>query len=223
MNTNNIIFKYPSRSRPERFFDGMDSICNNVLHTDNFQISCTLDYDDASMNNEDVINRISRYPNTSIAWGKSDSKIHAVNRDLPEYGDIIVVYSDDMRTNFFGFDQIIRDAFALHFPDLDGLIHLPDQDTKDILATMYIAGRPFYNRLGHIYPPRYKSLWADNHIMEVAKILRKYGFIPCPGVVTHLLPAMGHLPRDEMFDRQQLDWDHDETIFKECKANNFYL
>jgi hypothetical protein len=218
-----LLIKYPSRSRPERFFDGLDSIYRNISDMDNFRVACTLDVDDESMHNAEVIDKIGKYRNVSIQWGTSESKVHAINRDLPDYGDIIVVYSDDMRTDFYGFDEIIRNAFKEHFPDLDGMIHLPDQDTKAILATMYIAGRPFYKRFGHIYPPQYKSLWCDNHMMAVAKILNRYAFIDCPGVVTHLLPAMGWIPKDEMFIRQQLDWDRDEAIFRENEANNFYL
>lgn len=214
-----ILIKYPSRGRPERFFQGLDSIMDNVADTENFHVSATLDIDDETMNNKDVVERINKYQNVSIQWGLSDSKIHAVNRDLPEWGDIIVVQSDDMRFTFWGFDEIIRNEFQ--DGDLDRLLHLPDFDAKHALATMYIAGREYYNRFGYIYHPSYKSVWADNEAQDVAKQLDKYVYVDCPGVIEHLNPAYGHLPRDTMFDIQQGFWNEDEANYYKRKLLNF--
>jgi hypothetical protein len=126
-----------------------------------------------------------------------------------------------MKFTFYGFDQIIRMQFEDN--DFDKLIHLPDSDAKEALATMYIAGKTFYNRFGYIYHPSYKSVWCDNEIMEVAKILGKYKFIDCPGVIFHANPAYGHSERDEMFDRQQAMWEEDFKNYNYRKAKNFGL
>jgi len=217
-----ILFKYPSRGRPERFFESLDSIYNNLSDFHNFRVSCTIDDDDSSMNTPDIVSRIFAYKNISIQWGRSASKIHAVNRDMPEYGDIIVVMSDDMKFTCFGFDEVIRSAFRDHFPTLDGLLHFPDGDVKEELATMYIAGRAFYNRFGYVYHPSYKSLWCDNEVLHVAKLMNKHAYIPMP-ILLHLNPAYGHLQRDAMFDEQQNHWNHDEANFNERKAKNFDL
>ncbi len=189
---------------------------------DAFHISATLDIDDAEMNQKDVIDRINSYRNISIQWGLSESKIHAINRDMAEYGDIIIAMQDDLLFTCYGFDEFIRQSFAQYFPDLDGLLHFPDGCVKEELATIYIAGRPFYNRIGNIYPPMYKSLWCDNHVMEVAKLLNKHQYVNMP-ILTHLCAAYGHLERDKMFNRQQNDWEQDQSIFESQKSNNFYL
>lgn len=217
-----ILFKYASRGRVDRFFSSLDTIYSNIANVDAFHVSVTLDTDDTEMNQEVVLERIKRYNNLSIAWGLSESKIHAINRDMPEYGDIIIAMQDDLMFTCYGFDEYIRQAFAQYFPDLDGLLHFPDGDVKEELATIYIAGRPFYNRIGNIYPPQYKSLWCDNHVMEVAKTLDKHQYINMP-ILTHLCAAYGHLERDEMFDGQQKDWEHDQAIFEFQKSNNFFL
>jgi hypothetical protein len=220
-----ILFKYPSRGRPERFFKSLDSIVDNISDVDYYHVACTLDEDDATMNNSEVIERINSYKTTSIQWGKSISKIDAINRSMPDYPfDILICMSDDMVFNIFGFDTMIRVDMATHFPALDGLIHYPDQDAKEFLATMYIAGKRFYERFGYIYHPSYKSLWCDNEIMLVAQMLKKYKYMGYQ-INLHLNPAYesNRMERDEMFNRQQGDWPHDESNFNTRKARNFDL
>jgi hypothetical protein len=212
----NILIKYPSRGRPERFFEGLNSIVDNIADANNYHVSLTLDLDDPTMNNKEVVERINSYQNVSIQWGLSDSKIHAVNRDLPEWGDIILVESDDFRFTFWGFDQIIRQQFE--DGDFDKLIHIPDTQAKHHLATMYIAGRTFYNRFGFIYDPRFKSLWCDNLIMDISKHLGKYHYVDIPGVILHLNPAYGG-HRDELFDLQQSFWNEDEATYNKIKSS----
>lgn len=214
-----ILFKYPSRGRRKLFLEGMDSITNNLFDTKNFQILVSADHGDPEMEEEIY------YENTLVIYSESESKVDAINRDI-EYAepdwDIIFVMSDDMRITFYGFDEIIREQFA--DGDLDKLIHIPDQDAKDALATVYIAGRKYYDRFGFVYNPVYKSLFCDNEVQDIAKKLNKYFFVNCPGVITHLNPAYGHLPKDEMFIRQQqIGWTEDAKTYEERSLKNFYL
>jgi len=219
-----ILFKYPSRGRPERFFTSLDSIINNISDKYYFHVSCTLDEDDLSMNNPEIIERIMGYKNVSIEWGKSTSKINAVNRSMPDIDwDIVVNMSDDMIFTMFGFDTHIKVDMLTHFPNLDGLLHYPDQDAKDWLATMYIAGKRWWEfRNKYIYHPSYLSLWCDNEEMDVAKIMDKYKYC-CYQINIHLNPAYNHLPKDDMFNEQQGHWNQDEANYYARKAKNFDL
>lgn len=219
-----ILFKYPSRGRPDRFFAGMDSIYNNLNDKNNFFVLITADNDDATMNNPDVWSRILKYPNSHAIYGQSQSKIHAINRDLDIKGewndyDILICMSDDMRFNIYGFDDMIRTDMNFHFPEFDGLLHYPDQDAKQWLATMFIAGKNFppLKIDNKIYNPGFKSLWCDNLIMDIAQLLGKYKYCGYQ-INLHLCPAYGHLERDEMFNRQQGDWPHDEALYNEIKS-----
>lgn len=202
-----ILFKYPSRGRRDRFIEGMNSILNNINNTEDFQILVSADMDDPDMNYE------IDYPNTKVVYGSSLSKIHAVNRDIEQADDwdIIVVMSDDMRFAFKGFDNIIRGQFQ--DGNLDKLIHIPDQDAKGLLATMYIAGKDFYNRFGFVYDPQFKSVFCDNLVQDVAKRMFKYHYLPLPGIILHLNPAYGHLPKDQMFLEQQSYWQQDSDLY----------
>lgn len=210
-----ILFKYPSRGRVDRFFDGLDSIYNNLVDTKNFHVSCTFDDDDIMVSAE-TTERIGRYPNLSVKGGSSESKIHAINRDMPDYDwDILIVMSDDMRFTFYGFDEIIRGCFDT---GLDVFAHLPDHDEKEI-STLYVAGRDFYNHFGFIYDPAYKSLFCDVELMEIAKEMGKYLYVGIPGLFEHLLPAYGHLPADEMWTRQQeIGWTVDQKTYLDRKS-----
>lgn len=217
-----ILFKFPSRGRKDRFFKSLDSLYNNLDDPYNFHISCTLDTDDKEMNNDEVIERVMSYNNTSIGFGESKSKIHAVNRSMPDYDwDICIVQSDDMIFNIYGFDTMVRVDMLTHFPNMDGLLHYPDQDAKSYLATMYIAGRKWWEfRNKNIYHPTYKSLWCDNEEMAVAKMCDKYFYCGYQ-INVHLNPAYGHLPKDEMFNEQQGHWNDDEKNFYERQTRNF--
>lgn len=222
-NPTKILFKYPSRGRPQRFFDGLDSIVNNIADKDFYHISCTLDLNDDKMYTPEIIDRINKYPNTSIEWGESKSKIHAVNRSMPEYDfDILVNMSDDMRFNIYGFDQMIRVDMNYHFPNMDGLLHYPDQDAKEYLATMYIAGKNFYSMFGYIYHPGFKSLWCDNLMQDIAQKLGKYKYLGYQ-INVHLNPAYGHLEKDSLFLEQQGHWQDDERLYYEIKERGYDL
>lgn len=219
------LFKFPSRNRPDRFFASLDSIYNNVSDKDYFHVSCTLDLDDLTMNNATVTERIFTYPNISIEWGKSKSKVHAVNRSMPIDidWDILINMSDDMIFTSPGFDVMIAVDMLCHFPDMSGLLHYPDQDAKDALATLYVAGKKWWEfRGGQIYHPSYKSLWCDNEEQLAAKTCGKYLYLGYP-LVMHLNPAYGHLPKDALFERQQSDWNVDEENFYKRRALNFDL
>jgi hypothetical protein len=223
-----ILFKYPSRSRPERFFDGLDSIYNNLDDKDNFGVLVTLDEDDPTMNNDEVMARCLSYHNIEVIYGLSKSKVHAVNRDFDKHiyckdFDILVCMSDDFRFTTYGFDTMMRVDMNALLPDFDGILHYPDQDAKSALATLYVAGRKWFEFRGrHIYQPSYKSLWCDNEEQDVAKMLNKYRY-PGYNICLHLNPAYGHLPRDPLFNEQQGHWGEDEMNYNERKAKNFYL
>lgn len=220
-----ILFKLPSRGRPERFFKALNSIINNLHDKENYLISCTLDEDDLAMCNAEVVDKIHAIPNVEIGWGLSDSKIHAINRSMPEYDwDIVVIGSDDIYFNLFGFDKIIRMEMENNFPDGDGYLHFREKDTFDILNVMTVIDKKYYDRFGYIYHPTYKSLWCDNEQTEVAKRLKRYAFIPYE-IMLHRNSAYGYTdcPRDEMFDRQQKDWQSDEANFMSRKEKNFDL
>lgn len=210
------------------FFESLDSLNNNIRDRSNYRISLTLDTDDPILNCDEVIKRLYEYENVSIEWGKSDSKVHAINRSMPDYDwDVLICWSQDMFLTMYGADDIMRDAFynIINNNGDEFLVHFPEMDAKEWLNVLYIASRKYYQRFNYIYHPSYLSLWCDNESMKVAQILGKYHYIGTPGLYIHKNPAYTHhgIERDELFNYHQSLWDVDEKNFRQRELNNFDL
>jgi len=223
-----ILFKFPCRGREKMFFESLDSLNENIRDRNNYHISLTLDTDDKILNTKEVIEKINTYPNTSIEWGLSKSKIDAVNRSMPGYEwDVVICWSNDMVATFFGFDDIMRQYFynIINNHGDDFLCHFPEQDAREYLNVLYIATKKYYDRFGYIYHPSYLSLWCDNESMCVSKMLGRYHYVGTPDLYVHKNPAYHQhkIERDELFNEQQGHWAVDEANFHERRKRNFDL
>lgn len=222
-----ILYKFASRTRPKKFLEVIENIYINQRH-DDFSILATLDIDDKTMNNEDMIEKMKLYDKLYPIFGKSATKIEAYNRDMelaPEW-DLIVLLSDDMLFVQNGFDREIIKDMEESFTDLDGIIHYNDGNQKDNVITMAIMGKPYYQRFNYFYHPSYISLWCDNEQMEVGKILGKYKYMGHNKIIfRHLHPAWGFGVMDEQYRKNEDRnvWDIDERNFNQRKKINFGL
>jgi hypothetical protein len=221
-----ILFKYATRSRPQKFKEGIMSIISNI-DNDNYKILVSVDSDDETMKEP------GEYKNTEFIYGTSKNKIDAINRDMDKAGDwdILVVMSDDMKFISRWFDEDIRDAFRTHQApdkpcDLDQLVHFPDQNQYDNCMTMSIMGRDYYNRFGYIYHPSYDSLWCDLEASDVGKILGKYKYMGNEArIFNHLHPSFGQAEYDEQYRKTEA-WEvrtKDHGTYEHRKANNFFI
>lgn len=222
-----ILVKLPSRGRPKKLIKALDSIVDNIQDKENTFISLTLDSDDDTVNNESFISQIrTRQAKISIEWGLSTSKIHAVNRSIPDIEwNVIVIGSDDIFFNFFGFDSIIRAEMNGHFPDGDGYLHFHEKDSGSVLCVMTVCDKKYYDRFGYIYHEDYKSLFSDNEQMEVAKILGRYIYIPY-SIMEHRNPAYNEYNEEkdcQFLEQQKIGWSVDMETYNRRKAKNFDL
>jgi hypothetical protein len=224
-----FLFKFPCRGREKLFFESLDSLNDNIRDRDNYHISLTIDSDDDILNTPEVREKISKYPNTSIEWGFSKSKIEAVNRNFPkEYDwDVVICWSNDMVATFYAFDDLMRQDMynIINSHDDDFLIHYPDADAREFLNVLYIATRKYWERFKYIYHPSYLSLWCDNESMCVAKMLGRYFYVGTPNLYVHKNAAYHqyNLERDALFDEQQGHWQVDEDNFHKRRKINFEL
>src|ERR1700744_2459412 len=103
-----ILYKFPSRQRPDKFFEALDNI-KRLSDFECWEVLATLDEDDHYMNNDIVKKRLQEYPMVKAIYGTSTSKVNACNRDMDQAGewDIVVLMSDDMKFLKKGFDRII--------------------------------------------------------------------------------------------------------------------
>lgn len=197
-----ILYKFASRSRPDNFFRGVENIYINSRNKD-FQILASLDTDDLSMNNEDVIAKMKNYDKLYYVFGTSKNKIAAINRDL-EFAtefDILINMSDDMMFIKEGYDIDIENDFNSNF---DQFIHYNDGNQNSIVSTMSIMGKDYYNRFKYIYHPSYESLWCDCEATDVAKQLGKYKYMGDEKVLfRHLHPSFGLSRYDEQYKKTE--------------------
>lgn len=224
--TPHILFKFASRSRPEKFFAALDNIISNLADTKHYTILCTLDEDDTTMTTDAVTMGLELYPDNVIPiYGKSANKIHAINRDMNvvKDWDILVNMSDDMQFVVKGFDDVIREDFGGNF---DQFIHYNDGNQKGNVATMSIMGRTYYERFNYIYHPAYKSVWVDVEQTDVAVMLGKYKYMGDDKIIClHKHPAWGLAQYDAQYRASEnLDvWGEDLQTIIQRKLTNYGL
>lgn len=222
-----ILFKFASRSRVSKFFASLDNIISKVQDKDNYIIVASLDFDDKTMFNKQVLEMLIPYiknNNVVPVFGYSKSKIDAINRDMDKFTDmsIIVNTSDDMSFEVDGFDNIIRDKFTQNFPDTNGNIYFNDGYVGDVISTMSIIGKKYFDEQlkGNIYHPSYVSLWCDNEYTEVAKSLNKIAYFD-QVLYRHNHPENGIGVADEQLKRTESFSNLDSENYKKRKLTNF--
>ena len=175
-----ILVKFPTRGRPEQFIATLDRYIEYADDELEFVITC--DTNDETMNNPEMIAKLDSYiafgKQLSYSFGESNSKIHAVNKDMEgrEF-DILLLASDDMVPQIKGYDTIIRKAMTNLYPDTDGILWFNEGYLGMRNNTLSIMGKKYYDRFNYIYHPDYISLWCDNEFMEGGNILGKQTYI----------------------------------------------
>lgn len=163
-----IIFKYPTRSRPEIFKIRLQSYYD-FLSADDFEFIISADFDDPTMYNTEIMDFVSGFPNCTIHFGNSKTKVQACNADVPgTLWDIIVLVSDDMVPVVPDFDVIIRSEFGIHFPDFDGALWFK-VGRHDRICTLSILGRQLYDYFGYIYHPAFATHYCDDLFTRICR------------------------------------------------------
>ena len=192
-------------------------------------VLATVDWDDRSMRERAVLESAGKYIRSgflTIRYGNSRNKIEAINRDMdiasklfPDWG-IIVNMSDDMEWVRKGWDDVIRDAFATDFPDLNGGIHFNDGFTGPKLCTMSIMGRPLYEDYGYIYHPSYESLFCDDEYTITAKASGRLSYHN-EVIYTHNHPNNVGGEMDALLIATESKYSTDKVNFEKRKAEGF--
>lgn len=218
-----MLIKFPTRSRPEKFFNVLDKYVEMLEEPNNtfFLVSC--DEDDLSMNNKEIISRFSGYNNLSFFFGNNRNKVEAINANLTDCEfDILLLASDDMIPQVHGYDTIVRQGFKKFFPDTDGVLWFNDGYQGERLNTLCIIGKKYYDRFGYIYHPSYVSLWCDNEFSEVSKILKKVKYIPHV-IIKHEHPVWLGQEWDELQKKNDSFNNRDMENFHKRQKINFQL
>lgn len=237
----NLLIKIPTR---ERGFGWNSHYIDNISNP-NTQVWYTVDRGTKEV---DILHYVDNPPNVNAFLGReSASKIHAYNRDIDDISktfdwDVIMVGSDDMWPNTPGFDQIILDDMAEHFPDGDGCLWYNTEDSETELKQRYrgrhiefgspewqnkwismlpIMGRKYYERFGYIYHPSYKSFWCDNEYTKVAVNAGKIKPIDRT-IIRHQHPSWdGGMKADALYHANNSNWEDDRRNFMRREQQGF--
>lgn len=220
----NILVKFPTRSRPEKFAQTLNTY-QRLRATNNVRFLVTIDEDDRTMNNRQMLHNLSMWGNLEVDWNLRSGKIHAINSGVSERVDnydIILLASDDMIPQLYGWDQIIIDEMHSRYPDLDGVLWFNDGHVGQRLNTLVCCGRTYYKRFGYLYNPVYNAFWCDNEFMDVANILGKQTYIDRV-IIEHQHPIWMGKGQDRLNMRDNQYYNSDEAIYHERKQRNFDL
>ena len=239
-----LVIKLPTRGRPQKFISILDRYVNFCSGMRDVQFVISMDHDDPTMNNQNMVSLLSRMRNQldnrlHFAYGSSKCKIEACNANLDLVRklnpDIIMLASDDMLPIVSGYDDIICQTMGKHYPDTDGVLHFNDGFSgADKLITLSILGRKYFERFGYIYHPEYKSVFSDDEFTQVARLLNKVVYIDRCIIqhewvgIPYIRAARGEikpeeLQRDALHERNESTdmYAHDKEVFERRKANNF--
>lgn len=220
-----LLIKFPTRNRRKRFIEVLDLYYKNLNNLDLTQFCITIDEDDISMNNEEVLSILDGYENVDIFIGNSKTKIQAINADINEMEDwnIVLLASDDMIPQIKGYDDIIRENMKKYYPDTDGVLWFFDGNRRD-LNTLCILGKKYYDRFGYIYHPGYKSFYCDDEFTKVANRLKKQTFID-QIIIKHEHPDIPQYRGnfDESYMINSRYYPVDSKFFQLRQKNNFGL
>jgi hypothetical protein len=217
-----ILYNFPSRERPYKFFNCLDNIINKARH-DDYEIVATLDTDDMLMNNDEVKKRLDTYENVRPIWGTSRGKVSAINRSVwfVDDWDVCITMSDDFWILNTGFDTEVLSHYQNGF---SGLLHYPDGHANERLCTFPILDRAYYNKFNFIYNPIFQSVYCDNWQHEVAVLLGKYKYVD-QRAIEHRHPIWGFGIADDLVRRNEhpILYARDYAVYTKQKELNYEI
>lgn len=220
-----ILVKYPTRQRPELFLKVLKEYIDKAADNSNITYLISYDVDDETMTSDVLATAALMHDNVMLRGGSSKSKIHACNRDIETLADwswdIILLISDDMFVQQYGWDTTIAFDMQKYFPNTDGCLWYHDGSKQRIISTLSCMGRKYFERLGYLYHPSYKSFFCDNEYTEKAMSEGKMIFIENV-IIKHEHPAWGGAVKgDDLYSRNDKAWNEDQSNYNMRKAAGY--
>lgn len=200
-----------------------------AAHPELMGIAVSCDVDDATMTGSEIQQQlfqvIDRFAWKSMYYSANSSKIEACNADIEKVDypwDIIVLVSDDMIPEVYGYDNYIRQAAT---PDLDCILWFNDGYQGYKLNTLTMFGRAMYERFGYLYHPDYKSLFCDTELTDLCKgSLKDKTVYKPPCIIRHRHPMLGHaVAFDALYARNQRFYEEDLRTYIARKQYDYDL
>jgi hypothetical protein len=178
---------------------------DNADNVANIEIITCVDHDDEAGKAAFPDAVISRENTVVAAWNEAAK--HAT-------GDILIGLDDDW-VSPPSWDQIIE-SYMCNGADI---LHVGDLHRKDDLVCHAIISKRFYDAMGYLYHPSFKSVYCDNWFSEVAK---RWGYVDATqgGKVDlgfiHKNPSQGYGTEDEVARKSNSKerYEHGKAVFE---------
>lgn len=215
----NILIKFPSRGRPSKFKDALEHYLHKKSNKHHIEFICSFDIDDETMNSDDIKNYLNSQSNIRYYYGTSSNKIEAINAnmEIANNYDILILAADDLFPIVLNYDDIIVNHMIEYHPDMDGTLHYMNPSWEERLDIGCIMTKKYYDRFKYIYHPIYKSIFADNEYMEVAKMLNKHKYIDTQIFAHHYVISDPTANKNWVFNHE------DQCNYERRKEKNFDL
>lgn len=226
MNPLKLLIKFPTRGRPEKFFQVLNLYYQKAINKEHLAFVISCDVDDPSMNNPEVLQKLDEFKKKCklvYFFGHNKTKIQAINADMEkiEGWDILLLASDDMIPVVDGYDEKIRNDMYFYHRNMDGVLWYNDGGQNKI-NTLCILGNRYYQRFNYIYNPEYISLWCDNEFTDVSVFLGKY-YKSEEIIIEHAHPVYQKTNFDELYARNESFFNIDKVTYEKRAAKNFDL
>lgn len=214
-----ILVKFPTRGRPDKFFNVLDTYREKAKKPENIWFIVSCDSDDQAMLS--CKGQLEKIPNLICFFNDNSSKIQAINADISTFlFDILLLAADDMIPKEAGYDSIIREKMSCYFPDLDGVLWFNDGYKYQKLNTLPIMGKRYYDRFKYIYYPQYQTMFADAEFTEVAILLGKIIYFD-QVIIEHQHPDYGFCDIDHVYRKNMRDRLSDKQLYEKRKKQRF--
>ena len=182
---------------------------DNADNSANIEIITAVDHDD--------IESQKAFPDAVIAYGQ-EGVCKAWNAAAEKAtGDVLVVLDDDWEPPA-GYDQIIE-SYMCNGADA---LHVGDKHRKDQLICHPIVSRRFYEAVGYIFHPSFRSVYSDNWFTELAK---HWGYVDATqgGKIDlefiHKNPSQNYGTEDEVARKSNSKerYEHGKAVFEKLQ------
>jgi len=214
-----ILFKYPTRGRPDWFKRTLELWLTLLSPHHEAIFLVAMDDDDWSMNNPTMQLYLNGLQQVAYYYKPHKNKIEAYNSGLEDRQfDVIMPIADDLLPQCESYDCILAAAYLESWPKLNGAIHFNDGRTRRNRIGHPIIGRVLYDNLGYLTPPHYAA-WSDrehNAVLVHRKALKHYPMV----LFRHEWQKYGP---DDTYNRADKRHGEDKRIFLERKKAGLIL
>lgn len=164
----NLSLLLPTRARPQRLKQFLDSAYQTALHPENIEIVLFIDDDDNTMRDFEYKKlKIKKLIQPRNTMGFYNTACFEVSE-----GEIVIAVNDDVLIKTLSWDKKIVDFHRMQ-PDPIYLAYPNDLNKKGKLSTFPILSRDTCKALQAVFPTAYKGSFLDLHLYDIFMRLKK--------------------------------------------------